>query len=124
MRALARAATILLAAALLAAAAGCGSDGGDGGDGATFTVVGTEMAFAAPERVRAGEHRVVFRNEGQVAHELAFRNPDEQFVARRSIAAGQEVVMEVTLTPGTWELGCFEPGHYEAGMHKVLVVDP
>jgi uncharacterized cupredoxin-like copper-binding protein len=32
--------------------------------------------------------------------------------------------MEVHLEPGTWELGCFEPGHYESGMHRQLIVEP
>ena len=115
----------LLLAAVVAAGllAGCGGDGG-GDDGDGFTVVGTEMAFAAPDRVKAGEHDVVFRNDGKVFHELAFRNPARQFVARRSIAAGEEIVMKVTLTPGAWELGCFEPGHYEAGMRRELLVEP
>lgn len=90
----------------------------------TLTVVGIEMAFEAPDRVPAGDYEVVFRNQGAVHHELAFRSPTGQFVTRRSIAAGQQVEMKVALQPGTWELGCFEPGHYEAGMHRPLIVDP
>jgi uncharacterized cupredoxin-like copper-binding protein len=36
----------------------------------------------------------------------------------------QSVLMEVKLSKkGTWELGCFEPGHYQAGMHKPLLVE-
>lgn len=95
-----------------------------GGDNApkTFTVVGTEMAFAAPDRVEGGDYEVTFRNDGAVPHELAFRHQGGELLARRSIGSGQEVVMEVTLEPGTYELGCFEPGHYEAGMHKLLQV--
>ena len=42
--------------------------------------------------------------------------------ARRSIAAGMTAVMNVKLPAGTYELGCFEPGHYAAGMHKMLTV--
>jgi len=87
-----------------------------------MTVVGTEMAFEAPARVPAGDYEVTFQNAGAVYHELAFKDPSGEVVARRSIPAGEEVVMEVTLNPGRWELGCFEPGHYEAGMHKVLEV--
>lgn len=98
-----------------------GACGGDG-EPKQFTVVGTEMAFAAPDRVEGGDYEVVFRNDGAVPHELAFRTEAGEFVARRSIGAGEEVVMEVTLAPGTYELGCFEPGHYEAGMHKLLTV--
>jgi uncharacterized cupredoxin-like copper-binding protein len=107
---------------LVLAAAACGSD--SDANRRTMTVVGTEMAFGAPDRAGAGSYAVTFRNDGAVHHELAFKDPAGRFVARRSIASGQSVTMEVELTPGTWELGCFEPGHYEAGMHRTLVVDP
>ena len=112
--------------AMAALLVGCG-DGGEDGDGrpgaGTLTVVGTEMAFAAPASVPAGDYEVTFRNEGKVYHELAFKDPSGRFVTRRSIAAGQQVTMEVSLDqPGTWELGCFEPGHYEAGMYRSLEV--
>jgi len=102
--------------------AACGADSGSGDAANRFTVVGTEMAFDAPDSVAAGDYEVTFRNDGAVHHELAFRNPEGEFRGRRSIAGGQSVVMKVTLAPGTWELGCFEPGHYEAGMHKPLEV--
>jgi uncharacterized cupredoxin-like copper-binding protein len=104
------------------AVAGCGSS--DEAVGKPMTVVGTEMAFAAPDQVTAGRYEVTFRNEGAEYHELAFTHPAGQVVARTSIPGGEEVVMEVDLEPGTWELGCFEPGHYEAGMHQPLVVTP
>jgi hypothetical protein len=54
----------------------------------TMTVVGTEMAFDAPESVVAGDYSVTFRNDGAVHHELAFRDSSGEFVARRSIPAG------------------------------------
>jgi uncharacterized cupredoxin-like copper-binding protein len=116
-----RAAVLLLpvGAALLQ---GCG--GSDPPEAAPFTVVGTEMAFDAPERVSEGRTMVTFRNEGIQYHELAFERPDGEAVARRSIAGGDEAVMEVTLERGAWELTCREPGHYEAGMHRALLVDP
>jgi uncharacterized cupredoxin-like copper-binding protein len=98
--------------------------GGSDAPSRTMTVVGTEMAFAAPDSVVAGDYSVTFRNDGAVHHELAFRDPSGEIVARRSIPGGQSVVMEVRLEPGTWELGCFEPGHYEAGMHRQLIVEP
>lgn len=102
------------------AVVGCGDDGG--GASGQFTVVGTEMAFDAPNSMPAGTYDVTFENAGAVAHELAFKNPAGEMVARRSIGAGSSIVMEVELEPGTWELGCFEPGHYEAGMYKSLSV--
>ena len=101
---------------------GCGD--ADPPEAAPFTVIGTEMAFDAPERVSEGRTMVTFRNEGTQYHELAFERPDGEVVARRSIAGGEEVVMDVTLERGTWELTCREPGHYEAGMRRGLLVDP
>lgn len=109
----------LSALALLTLFVACG---GDGEAPKPMTVVGTEMAFEAPDRVPAGSYTVTFRNDGAVHHELAFRAPSGEFTARRSIGGGQSVTLEVDLEPGTWELGCFEPGHYEAGMHRPLVV--
>ena len=107
---------VLVAVAVLA---GCG----EAQETRTMTVVGTEMAFDAPDRVSAGKYRVTFRNDGAVPHELAFKGPSGRFANRISIGGGQSQVIEVTLEPGTWELGCFEPGHYEQGMHRPLVVD-
>ena len=88
-----------------------------------MNVVGTEMAFAAPERVPAGHYQLTFQNAGATYHELAVKNPDGKIVTRRSIAGGRFTNVDVKLTEGTWELACYEPGHYEAGMHRQLVVD-
>lgn len=118
--------TVLVVAASLAlGACGAGASGTGSSTSApkSFTVVGTEMAFTAPDRVPAGHYLVEFRNDGTVYHELALKDPSGAFVARRSIAAGQQVVLDVVLKPGTWELGCFEPGHYEGGMHRTMVVE-
>ena len=110
--------TLVAGLAALGALSACGG----GGEPATMTVTGTEMAFAAPARTAAGDYEVTFRNDGTTYHELAFTDPGGKVVTRRSIAAGRQIVMDVHLEPGTWELGCFEPGHYEAGMHQTLEV--
>ena len=111
-------ATVLIVAIVVLAACG------DGQETRTMTVIGTEMAFDAPVSVPAGKYAVTFRNRGAVAHELAFRDPSGQFANRISIPGGRSDVLEVTLEAGTWEIGCFEPGHYEQGMHRPLVVAP
>ena len=108
--------------AIVLGTAGCGRDDG-GADARSLVVVGTEMAFDAPPAVRAGQYEVSFRNDGGVAHELAFRSPAGEVVTRRSVAAGAQVLMSVDLTAGTWELACHELGHYEAGMRKALSVE-
>jgi uncharacterized cupredoxin-like copper-binding protein len=100
-----------------------GACGDDGGGAKKLTVVGTEMAFDAPDTVAPGRYDVTFRNAGALPHELAFKNPAGEFVMRRSIAAGETVTLEVDLSAeGAWELGCYEPGHYEAGMHRMMMV--
>ena len=116
-----RVASVLLLLTLVAAACG----GGDAASGPLkpMNVVGTEMSFTAPDRVPAGHYQVSFQNVGAQYHELAFKNPDGKIVTRRSIAPGQFINLDVKLTEGTWELACYEPGHYEAGMHKQLIVD-
>jgi uncharacterized cupredoxin-like copper-binding protein len=113
-------------AVVVAVAFAVGSCGGEAQTqpSQTFAVVGTEMAFAAPDSVSAGTYDVVFRNEGTTHHELALKGPDGAVVARRMVAAGRELTFGVDLVAGTWELGCFEPGHYEGGMHRTLVVTP
>jgi uncharacterized cupredoxin-like copper-binding protein len=95
---------------------------GSGEDRAGLRVEGNEMAFSAPSETVAGDYAVTFANTGKVAHELAIKDPSGKVVTRRSIAAGAQVVLDVTLTPGSWELACHEPGHYEAGMVRPLEV--
>ena len=105
-----------VAAALLIGA--CGS----AEDRIELRVEGNEMSFSAPAETPAGDYAVTFANTGKMVHELAIKDPAGKVVVRRSIAAGEEVVLEATLTPGTWELACHEPGHYEAGMVRDLEV--
>ena len=109
----------VLAAAMALFAGACGSSGDDG---RTLRIEGDEMLFNAPARTEAGDYTVEFVNIGAVAHELAFKDPTGEVVTRRSIAAGASAELEVTLTPGTWELACHELGHYEAGMVRDLEV--
>jgi len=88
----------------------------------SMTVVGREMAFDAPDRVEPGEYQIVFENIGAQYHELAIKDSSGDVLTRRSVAGRASVTMKVKLPAGTYELGCFEPGHYAGGMHKMLVV--
>jgi uncharacterized cupredoxin-like copper-binding protein len=45
-----------------------------------------------------------------------------QVLRRVTAGPGQSAAMELSLPAGRYELGCFEPGHYEAGMHRLLTV--
>lgn len=42
------------------------------------------------------------------------------------LEAGQEITLQVTVPSelvGTWEIGCFVPGHYQAGMLAPFVIE-
>ena len=112
-------AALVLALGLALAAAACGDDG----DALELTVVGTEMAFDAPDTTPAGDYVVTFENAGEIYHEVAIKDTSGQVLRRTQAPAGGTSTMEVTLEPGTYELGCFEPGHYEGGMFRTLTVE-
>jgi uncharacterized cupredoxin-like copper-binding protein len=112
-----------LAALVLALTLAAGACGDDGGDALELTVVGTEMAFDAPDTVEAGDYVVTFENAGEIYHEVAIKDASGQVLRRTQAPAGGTSEMEVTLEPGTYELGCFEPGHYEGGMFRTLTVE-
>jgi uncharacterized cupredoxin-like copper-binding protein len=57
------------------------------------------------------------------SNELACRDPSGEFISRIGTAAHMTQAVAVDLEPGTWELGCYQPGHHEAGMYRPLVVD-
>ena len=99
----------------------CGSAGADH-KSRTLAVVGTEMAFAAPDSVVAGDYVVRFTNDGAMSHEVAVRDATGDVLRRIGAAPGQTATMELELEPGTYELGCFEPGHYQQGMKRLLTV--
>jgi uncharacterized cupredoxin-like copper-binding protein len=96
----------------------------------------------APERIEArkGEQiKFVIRDEGQLDHELlidSFLNNqkhkaemetdqhmdhEEPNGARLKPAARKELIWRFTRS-GTFEFACLLPGHYEAGMKGVVVV--
>lgn len=112
-------AALLLAAALVLGTAACG----DSGSTQELTVVGTEMAFDAPDTVSAGDYVVTFENAGAIYHEVAVKDASGKVLRRTQAPAGGTSTMELTLTPGVYELGCFEPGHYEGGMFRTLTVE-
>jgi uncharacterized cupredoxin-like copper-binding protein len=114
MRRIAALLLTLLVGLLLGA---CGSS-----DGQELTVVGTEMAFSAPASAEAGTTLVRFENHGAVFHEVAIKDATGKVLRRTQAEPGGASSMEVDLAAGTYELGCFEPGHYEGGMHRMLEV--
>lgn len=85
-------------------------------------VEGTEMAFDAPATIEAGTYELRFKNVGQEHHEVAVRDASGEVLGRVSAGPGAERSFEIDLSAGRYELGCFEPGHYEGGMHQPLTV--
>ena len=86
------------------------------------------------------EYELVFKNVGMVLHEVIL---GRQMKLEQGMAAGyqelllEDVEVETLLEPGVelrvaftlpdekageWEIGCFIPGHYEAGMHAPLSI--
>ncbi len=101
-----------------------------------------DAAKNAPVELRAGQElQVRFENVGNVEHEIHFgrnavKNDEGQFVEYEQtlfgggfrglhLLPGQsgKLHMEVPAeSAGEWEMGCFIPGHYEAGMKAPLNV--
>jgi uncharacterized cupredoxin-like copper-binding protein len=88
----------------------------------TLTVVGTEMAFAPTDlSVADGNLVIQFDNDGTAFHEIAVEQGGRA-LGRVSAPPGQSASLELNLDPGTYELTCREPGHYEGGMKGSLRV--
>ncbi len=83
-------------------------------------VVEEGVPFAYAENLFA-DILVKVRSTGE---ETSFRVVASQLI-ELDLDAGEEIEVLFTLPTGkagTWELGCFVIGHYEAGMHTALVI--
>lgn len=109
-----------------------------------FQISGQEKN--APIRIKAGEpHLIHLENEGQVEHEIHFgrdANVAEAHYMENLFGPGGDDAMRgwlgLHLKPGEsakihvfvpeskkgeWEIGCFMPGHYEAGQKAPLIIE-
>ena len=101
-----------------------------------FQPVGGEKGEAI--RVKAGTTvRFTFRNDGAVVHDAHFGlEPDlEKRLYAKTPFQGFDMleldpgsVAKLTLSvpadaAGTWEIGCFQPGHYEGGMLAPFIIE-
>jgi uncharacterized cupredoxin-like copper-binding protein len=86
-------------------------------------------------QVPTGPIRFLIENRGSVTHELALEPKgandaplaiEGKEAEATDIEPGQSVTLEWTLeTPGSYQLACHLPGHYEAGMVTTFqVVEP
>lgn len=98
----------------------------------------------APIELPAGEELLIrFVNEGNGIHQISMGRDadpsglggyDENLFGAGAIGSGflsvnvepgNEVLLHLFLpddAAGEWEIGCFVPGHYQAGMHAPLIV--
>lgn len=123
---------VLLGAVLTSAVlAGCSSGpdtaAGAAGEGGEITVSMTEFAFT-PGPVATGSGPVTFHvtNDGAAPHQLAVSRMGEahetHLVDTGDVAPGDERSVTVELAPGTYEIACHVPGHFESGMVTTLTV--
>lgn len=111
---------------------------GCGGGAPGVTVIHVKMSEYKIEldktSVPAGPIRFEIQNVGSIAHELVLEPNganDEPFSAdgkeseAEDVEAGKTATLEWTLdTPGTYQLGCHVPGHFEQGMVTTFTVTP
>jgi uncharacterized cupredoxin-like copper-binding protein len=112
------------------------------GGSPTVKVVERDFSIRAPQRIAAGDVRLVVRNAGPNTHELlivrATRGSlplrsdsltvNEEAVQHRlagvveGFGPGNVATLSVHLAPGRYVLLCNMAGHYLGGMHRRLVV--
>jgi nitrite reductase (NO-forming) len=93
----------------------------------TVAVSMTEFTFGRDTyTVPAGEVTFEVTNDGAAPHQFAIGEPgnrDAHLADTGILDAGATQTVTVDLEPGTWEIACFIPGHYESGMTATLVVE-
>jgi uncharacterized cupredoxin-like copper-binding protein len=131
----ARRATVALLTALGAGAlGGCGDEGPAAGARAGHLVVTLDEFRVRPERIRvpAGRLRIVARNAGVLAHDVAVlpgRRPldpssERRFGTSATALPGQVVALTVRLRPGRYRLACVLSNHDNLGEYADLEVVP
>jgi plastocyanin len=102
---------------------------------ASVTIEATEFAYSPdPVLALAGEVEITFENRGQVGHELILLPEGVRIAGPAqydestalgvvpSIARDVTVQRTIDLDPGTYQIVCLLPGHFEAGMEADLIV--
>ncbi len=91
----------------------------------TVQVAMTEFAFdLSTQTAKAGNVTFDISDDGAIEHEFSIApasSPDSP-ITRTTIGAGGSDTLSVDLAPGTYEIACHIPGHYEAGMKTTLTV--
>lgn len=101
--------------------------------GTIAITMGDMWIRAASTAAKAGKVTFTVTNKGQMDHWLGImRSPvvlkqgmlESAAVLAKSpqLSPGQSATVSATLTPGTYELVCLMPGHYNAGQHETFTV--
>lgn len=123
---------MLLVAVAAAALTACSSPSpqpaaGAAGEGGELNIVMTEFAFT-PGPVATASGPVTFHvvNDGAAPHQLAVsrlgEDHDHHLVDTGDVAPGERRSVSIDLAPGTYEIACHVPGHFETGMVTTLTV--
>jgi hypothetical protein len=117
--------TLVAAALVVAALAGCTSQGGEP---TSFHLM--EFAIDGPDRLGVGAETVMVDNGGEFPHTLVITDETGTVVAATSlIPAGESTNLALDLDPGTYSVTCRIVAqtpdgdivdHFEAGMHTTL----
>lgn len=106
---------LVLVGALLGLASCAGDDGVEG-----VAVSTSEMKFSpASLRLKAGSHKVVVRNDGDLKHTFSLNELGQEV----TVAPGETKTLSVDLAVGSYEYVCRILDHEGLGMHGVLRVD-
>ncbi len=102
----------------------------------SFTLKEMSLGGKGPLKVAAGKVTFKMRNEGTVEHELVVFKGAGPLVIKNfkgveagrwlgevsETAPGKAGTLTLTLKAGKYLLACNIPGHYQLGMHRVLIV--
>jgi hypothetical protein len=138
--------TLPVALFLTVATVGCGADSNDGTNATSNNITGTLHEWVVEvdaTTAAAGDVTFTITNEGTIGHEFLvvktdiavgeipldgdhFAEPTDGIEVINEIgefAKGTTESLTVNLTPGTYQLVCNLPDHYEAGMHISFKVE-
>jgi plastocyanin len=131
---------LLIAGATALLLGACGDDDDDDGGGASTSIEATASEFKFEPNawtVPAGqEFTIEFQNDGSVEHEWAVLKLGENIASEdefaedkvlfevEAIPAGESSAEQFTVDdPGTYQVICAVPSHFNAGMEGTLTVE-
>lgn len=96
------------------------------GTAATIKIEASPSGLAYQEKkvtAEAGEDTIDFTNPASIGHNVTIEDSAGRTIAETETLAEGSTSTTVNLEPGTYTYYCSVPGHREAGMEGVLVVE-